>query len=237
MNIFNKGVTFVKSHPLGTAAIVAAIFAVILLLRRGGGGGEQAQDLGVNYGQILDSQAASVQAGNQLQIATLQAQTEAKRIDAESAIAGQQAAAAVSIADLQGKYSTTQYQIQGDVAKTLATLQTQGDVQISTLQAQVQQAQINAEVEKEKNQTLALSTISKTNADTTLALVQATTQQIGVNGIIHTAAQNQTEVALRGEGYSGAFGAGGGDAFLINKYGREGAKKWYSDRGVKSGIL
>lgn len=243
-NPFTKIKEFVKAHPYGTAAAVFVVGILWILLRRKSP--QQGQStMGYDYAAVLNANAASVQAGNELQAITLQSNAKIREIQAQQDIATQQIAGEVEVAKLQSQVALNNNTLQADVAKQLALLQSQTTLGVSTLQAQVAQAQTQAEVTKAQIAATQFTTVNAQNTAATTAIVQSnnattqnivatTTQQIGVNGIIHTLPQNSIETALRGEGYQGAFGAGGADAFLIQKYGTAGARNWYITHGVSN---
>ena len=242
MAIFEKVKTFVSDHPYGTALGVFAVGLLFLLIFRKKPAPVQDSG-GFNYAQLADAQAAEVAANNQLAAIQVQAQQNALQVRAQENVASQEIAANVAIETLRSQTAGNANLIAGETAQRIAELQANVANTQSSLQASIANAQTQAQIRAAEIQAAQYTTLNAQNTSTyaqvtannnqTLEnVVAATTQQIGVNGIIHTLPQNSVETALRGAGYTGAFGAGGADAYLIQQYGREGARQWYIEHGV-----
>lgn len=230
--MFEKVKNFVREHPYGTAIAVFAGGLLLILLFRPRGGGAQDGQGGFNYAALADAQAAEVAANNQLQSIQVQAQQAAFQTQAAENVAVQEIAAQVAIETLRAQTTGNANAIAGQTAQRIAELQASALETQSTLQASIENSRTQAQIRLAEIEATQFTTLNAQNAAAQQNIVNTLTQQVGVNGIIHTTAANPTEVSLRGEGYTGAFGAGGGTAFLIQKYGYEGAKKWYVDHGV-----
>lgn len=231
MAIFEKVKTFVSDHPYGTAIGVFVVGVLVILLFRRAPAVQDSQG-GFNYAALADAQAAEVAANNQLQAIQVQAQQAAFQTQAAENVAVQEIAAQVAIETLRSQTTGNANAIAGQTAQRIAELQAGALETQSTLQASIENARTNAQIKLAEIQATQFTTINAQNTATQQNIVNTLTQQVGINGIIHTSPANNVETSLRGEGYTGAFGAGGGTAFLIQKYGYEGAKSWYVSHGV-----
>ncbi len=147
----NRIIEFVKSHPYGTALGVATVLALYVIFGRGQA---QTSDGSVNAA-YLSSQAAQVQAGQQFQVAQLQANQAALESNNKAAVANNQIDAATIIAQLNSNntlagidatkaVNLAQISASNTTAQQGNTLEAQTTQAISLLQAQVAQAQIAA---------------------------------------------------------------------------------------------
>lgn len=228
MSIIQRSITFVKEHPAGIAGGVFALVVLYLIARRNSA--PAAQQYANPNAVSPDVQVASINAGAQLSAIQSQAAEKQFEVAAQQDIANKQVAASVTVAQLQAQTGMNANNLTAQTAQILAGFQTQTQQVVATLQAQVENNKTAAATAQTASNNATFSSINasnvqaqtsiaNTNAATTLGIVEATTQQIGINGIIHTAPQNQRELGGRALGYTGAFGAGGLDAYLSQNYG------------------
>lgn len=134
--------TFIKDHPYGVA-IAVFVVGVIYLLSRGG------SDQGA--ATIIGPAPSSVQAGNDLAIAQLQANQASNDTNAQAAVASQNIAANVQVATLNAQVSDNNNTLQANTAVALASLDAATTQAVSTLQATVANNQTQAQVEAAAN--------------------------------------------------------------------------------------
>lgn len=155
-------IEFVKSHPVGTGVAVVVVIGAVFLLNAGGGGGGAVQSAPVATGDASTGAA--------LQAAQLAASTETSRISAQKEVALAGFHSQEEIAGIQAQIAG-----QGlDVQKILGSMTIEADKAVAisntTLQSQVQNNQIAAQLEAQKeaygtinNQTNALVKINAQN--------------------------------------------------------------------------
>lgn len=224
---FSKILNWIKSHPYITAGAVFAVGLIWVFSSRGRSEQDASQE---QYYMQLDPHAAEIAGANDLQLAQMQNEQRAREVSAQENVALQKIGADVAIATLQSQVATTGLQVQSDIQRLQIEKQYNTDVQVTTLQAQTAQKEIDAQLEALRLNTVAYTTVSQSNNATQLELVKTALQQNslsnsilgqqGVNGVIHDTPSHPREAAGRAAGYTGVFGAGGLDAWLISKYGR-----------------
>ncbi len=163
----NKVVTFIKAHPYGTAAAVAAIVGLYILNHRGSA---QTADAGVMQ---LGPDAASVQAANQLQIAQVQSQQASHVADLQAGVADKQLDVEAIMAQLKSNDTLAGYALQREV--NLANIYTNRDIQINsnTLSAQTTQAVSLLQAQVQENRDAAQVEQTRINANAYVAIATA----------------------------------------------------------------
>lgn len=164
-------IEFVKSHPYATGAgifIVGAFF----LLSRSGNGASGTQDLGVPL-TTLGPSAASIQSGNELQMASINASAMGHTTDVQAMVASKQIDAALQVATLNAANTAAQikYNYNEDYYKNQSDA-TSRDL-ISNLTAKVQLAGIQEKLDEVKSNnasTYSIAQLQEQLAEKQLAL-------------------------------------------------------------------
>lgn len=169
-NFFHKTFDFIKAHPFGVAFSVFIIGLYFALRSRSA---PASADAGNYYQQTSNAQAAEIQAGTQLQAIQLQAQTESNKTNAEANVAMQQIAGQVTIANLQSQVAINNNNQQAAVQTHADDLSAQTTQLVSSLQAQVANAQTTASVTEAQIQATAYTTINAQNTAAQIAIASA----------------------------------------------------------------
>lgn len=131
----NRVIEFVKQHPYGIAAGVIGVYLAFRLLS--GGGTAQT---------VTDTTTASeIAAGNQLNLAQLQAQQMTQQVNAAASVANNQTSAQLSAVQISAQSSDNQNSSNNNTAQIIAQLQAQTQATVSTLSATVAQAQLTTQ--------------------------------------------------------------------------------------------
>lgn len=131
----NRVIEFVKQHPYGVAAGVIGVYLAFRLLS--GGGTAQT---------VTDTTTASeIAAGNQLNLAQLQAQQMTQQVNAAASVANNQTSAQLSAVQISAQSSDNQNSNNNNTAQIIAQLEAQTQATVSTLSATVAQAQLTTQ--------------------------------------------------------------------------------------------
>jgi hypothetical protein len=154
---------FVKSHPVMTGVGVVGIIGLVFLLSSSGGGD----------GSVDNSSTSDVAAGTALQQYQLQAQAQQSAIGAQRDVALAEQSTALKIAELSASTRVQELNAQKEIG--LAGID--AGKYTSALQAQLSRESINADKAKDANTTATLMAQIKSSQQTTMAALNAQTQQ------------------------------------------------------------
>lgn len=139
----SKILDFVKKHPVGVAVGAAGLVGSYILLSGGSGTATTTDDTA----SIANAEAAEVQAGQQYQVAQLQANQAALVSNNQAAVANNQITGDEVIAQLQSQDTLAQTAATATTQQNADTLSAQTTQAVSLLQAQVAENQTAAQVQ------------------------------------------------------------------------------------------